>query len=394
MAEKKTPNIVMLGTTMVNNNRGCEALALGALTKLCEIYDCDTFTVISGNTPAKREETELIINGKKVRVITKFVDRYTFYWALFVVIFYKLFHITNNDLIRIISKADIVFDINHGDGFTDNYGMPRLIRAFFETVLTSIMKKPLIFLPQTIGPFNTLWGKLMAIIILKGCSKVFVRDNMANDFLHSIGINPIEAYDLSVYMKPEKVDFEVLPNTIGINISGLLHFKTDVTDTAPFEMYDSFIEKLLSSLIEEGYKVLLVPHTYNNTNPDRADDLKACQYFAKKLNSSKIRVVDKDYSAPQLKYIISQCDFFMGSRMHSNFAALSTSTPVIGLSYSYKFEGGFERFGIKDCVINLKNIKSYDIQSIINKILSLIDEKSRIKDILLDINSKSKELDL
>ena len=195
-------------------------------------------------------------------------------------------------------------------------------------------------------------------------------------------------------MKPEKVDFEVLPNTIGINISGLLHFKTDVTDTAPFEMYDDLIEKLLIRLTEQGHNVLLIPHTYNAVNPDSADDLKACMYFAEKLNSPKIRVVDKDYTAPQLKYIISQCDFFMGSRMHSNFAALSTSTPVVGLAYSYKFEGGFERFGIKDCVINLQNIKSGDVQNIINKIISLIDEKDRIKEVLKENNAKNKELDL
>ena len=56
--------------------------------------------------------------------------------------------------------------------------------------------------------------------------------------------------------------------------------------------------------------------------------------------------MDKDLISPQVKYVISKMSFFIGTRMHANFAAIYTNVPVFGLSYSYKFAGAFEANGL------------------------------------------------
>lgn len=38
--------------------------------------------------------------------------------------------------------------------------------------------------------------------------------------------------------------------------------------------------------------------------------------------------------------------FFIGTRMHANFAAIYTGVPLFGLAYSYKFEGAFNANGL------------------------------------------------
>lgn len=38
--------------------------------------------------------------------------------------------------------------------------------------------------------------------------------------------------------------------------------------------------------------------------------------------------------------------FFIGARMHANFAAIYTGVPVFGTAYSYKFQGAFDANGL------------------------------------------------
>ena len=62
--------------------------------------------------------------------------------------------------------------------------------------------------------------------------------------------------------------------------------------------------------------------------------------------------------------------FFIGTRMHANFAAIYTGVPLFGLAYSYKFEGAFNANGLdgKNQTAMINNITSEEIGIIINKI--------------------------
>ena len=62
--------------------------------------------------------------------------------------------------------------------------------------------------------------------------------------------------------------------------------------------------------------------------------------------------------------------FFMGARMHANFAAIYTGVPVFGMAYSYKFEGAFNANGLdgKTQTAMINNLKSGEIENYIAKI--------------------------
>ena len=62
--------------------------------------------------------------------------------------------------------------------------------------------------------------------------------------------------------------------------------------------------------------------------------------------------------------------FFVGTRMHANFAAIFTKVPLFGLSYSYKFKGAFENNGIYNRTANIKNMKSEDVDLIVEAVES------------------------
>ena len=116
--------------------------------------------------------------------------------------------------------------------------------------------------------------------------------------------------------------------------------------------------------------------------PDDNDDMVACRKAYERLqDKNNVVLIDKDLSAPQVKYIISKMSFFIGARMHANFAAIYTGVPVFGTAYSYKFEGAFNANGLdgnkQTSIIN--NIKEKDIDALILKIQAFYEESVKNK---------------
>ena len=97
----------------------------------------------------------------------------------------------------------------------------------------------------------------------------------------------------------------------------------------------------------------------------------ACEAAYNRLSSKKdVTFINQDLISPKVKYVISKMSFFIGTRMHANFAAIYTNVPVFGLAYSYKFEGAFNANGLnaEEQTANVNNIKAEDIDVIIKKI--------------------------
>lgn len=100
------------------------------------------------------------------------------------------------------------------------------------------------------------------------------------------------------------------------------------------------------------------------------DDLQASKDIYNKLeNKDKVILINDDLISPKIKYIISRMSFFIGARMHANFAAIFTNVPLFGLAYSYKFEGAFQENGIEDSVYMINNMKEDEVDPLIERIL-------------------------
>ena len=122
----------------------------------------------------------------------------------------------------------------------------------------------------------------------------------------------------------------------------------------------------------------LIPHSYNyNVPEDTNDDIVACrEAFDRLKKKDNVVFIDKDLISPRVKYVISQMSFFIGTRMHANFAAIYTNVPLFGLAYSYKFEGAFNANGLDGAkqTVMINNIKESDIDNIIQKIDNVYHE--------------------
>jgi len=70
-------------------------------------------------------------------------------------------------LYSLFSEADLILDLSAGDSFTDIYGLRRYIYTSLPKLVAIVMKKKLILMPQTIGPFNNRIIKAVSRYIIK-----------------------------------------------------------------------------------------------------------------------------------------------------------------------------------------------------------------------------------
>lgn len=370
---KRKKYVIISGFNTRDNNRGTAALGYGS------INFCIEHNYL--------HEGQNLLNIKFVKKFWKYQDYSEVYeshnkkWERYVVhvwelerILFEKFHLLLpfTKFGRAIINVELVACINGGDGFSDIYGIKTFHNRLWETKLAMAIGIPVIQLPQTLGPFSDINCYELAKQILTYSKVVYVRDTKYLDELKKMGVSPMLKKDLSAYMQPQPWDIEIKSDAIGINVSGLTYSNKFHTLSGQFEAYPKLIKRLICHFRDKGHTVYLIPHSYNYQKPDvNNDDLVACRAAYESLEDKmNIVIVDKDLISPQVKYVISKMFFFIGTRMHANFAAIYTGVPLFGLAYSYKFEGAFNANGLNGAMQTtmINNVNESDIDSIIAKI--------------------------
>lgn len=120
-------------------------------------------------------------------------------------------------------------------------------------------------------------------------------------------------------------------NTIGINLSPMiLNSSKDKKD-----IYEAFIEFIQYLLKNTKYKIALIPHVFFANN----NDYLLLKEIYEKINDERLILIDSNYTAEELKFIISKCSIFIGGRTHATIAAYSTCVPTLVIGYSVKAKG-------------------------------------------------------
>lgn len=374
MGKSKQRYIVISGFDIHDNNRGTQALGYGSISFLNMRYGLTPDTKILSlrfiKNPFKRENR--INRIDKVKIGEKEFNVKTLNVFFLEKILLEKCHIALPFTLfgKAIRNMEYVAAINGGDGFSDIYGTQTFYWRLPETLMAIKTGIPTIQLPQTLGPFEKRENYDLAKYILQAAKDVYVRDDRFVDELKKMGVKYELTNDLSYFMQPEPFDIDIKEGAVGLNVSGLAYSNHFRTMAGQFDNYHYLCEKIVKYFQGVNHPVYLIAHSYDYKNIEQDnDDMEAARTFYSKLENKKgVYLIDKDLTSPQTKYVISQMTFFIGTRMHANFAAIFTKVPVFGLAYSYKFKGAFENNGIFGQTAMINNISKQQADETVNQI--------------------------
>jgi colanic acid/amylovoran biosynthesis protein len=245
-----------------------------------------------------------------------------------------------------LGALDCVFDIGAGDSWADIYGWKRFGFLWLTKMFAALRSVPLVFSPQTIGPFTTQPWTAMAKLAMRRARAIVVRDPLSRDVAASMvpDARIIESVDVAFALPFDTAAPRAAggPVRVGINISGLLFHGGYGRDNAfGLEIdYAALMRELIASLrARKDVQVSLFGHVIA-PGLETDDDGRVCDLLAAEFPTVQ-RIADFASPSAAKTWIATQ-DFIVAGRMHACIAAYSAGVPVVPVAYSRKFTGLFE----------------------------------------------------
>ncbi len=379
------PQIWLLGATFETANLGINALAESSLK--CLLTHWPNAEIILGTYGG--QDTQVVsLLGREVdlkRMGLQLAGRNPFkanhiYRLMMYAWLLKLIplpwvrkQLEKNPVFKRLMATTLVADITGGDSFSDIYGTRRFMLNALPKLLALWCNKPLILLPQTYGPLTGYWSQRIARYIWSRSSVIYSRDREGVEYVKQLlgktATSKVIKFspDVAFVLDPAQPDSPLVPALapvkaqgqilIGVNVSGLIETSNSTTTgTFTFGLkynYHQLMSDLITALLDlPNTVVVLIPHVYSPVESDP----KAGQVVYEQVRKNfpaRIFLIEEVFNHQQIKYLIGQCDFFVGARMHACIAAISQSVPAIGLAYSHKFRGVFESAKVGELVIEL-----------------------------------------
>lgn len=408
-AQRSSTKIVIMGTSTSSQNRG--VLALGtSLAGLCvKTMPGASVTLLLNHH--KHEHVRMFLNGREesLRVIPcrlspRSSPRDHLAGIVLAAALYKFLPLAplrraiaaRVPWIAALREAHLVGDIRGGDSFSDIYGLSRFIKGFLMAWTALAVHGTMVQFPQTYGPYKHAISRVLARYLLRRSATIIARDRLSQEVAqklvgpgHQVLLSPDVAFSLTARAPvppalDPPLDGPVPRDVIGINVNGLM-YNGGYTRQNMFGLqldYAAMLPRLITALLREHTgEIWLVPHTFGKPGSVESDPEASRKVIAALDETSRrrVRLVTEEYDQHQIKGVIGQCAFFIGSRMHSCIAALSQGVPCVGVAYSMKFSGVFDSVGMRDWVVDGRTV---DTEAALARILELFRARDQVRSAL------------
>jgi polysaccharide pyruvyl transferase WcaK-like protein len=258
-----------------------------------------------------------------------------------------------------LNAADAVLDTSGGDSFTDLYNQVRWRLVNWPKKLAVARRRPLVFLPQTYGPFRYPDTRREARKLVLAAAGAWARD--ADSFaqlseLLGPDLDPEKHHqgvDIAFALSPRSFESSLddwLTLTEGpiaiLNVSGLLLNPTETRFGLTADL-TFVVDVLVRYLLTDGARLLFVPHVSAPGTHDDDDEVTAA--LVARLTSEhgpdRVAMAPAGLDCQESKWLISRGDWLCGMRMHATVAALSSGVPAACIAYSDKARGVFATAG-------------------------------------------------
>lgn len=237
---------------------------------------------------------------------------------------------------RELADADLF--ISGGGSLLQDVTSPRSVPYYLGLVtLAKVMRKPVFFYAQGIGPLNLKFSKFLVKTIGNRVEAITVRDEPSLELLKSLGITKPKmhvAADPVFGLKPRHGAGKGsdLLEACGIPTQGGPLVIVSVRPWRAVPGYIQAVAQACDDLVKtHGAVVVYVPFY-------KVQDAPICQACIE-LMQEHAYILDGDASPGEILSIMDEADFAIGMRYHALVFAVATATPFAALSYDPKVDG-------------------------------------------------------
>ena len=243
--------------------------------------------------------------------------------------------------------VDVLIDAS-GFAFGDQHPPERTIQFAERVEAAKRAGKPVVLLPQALGPFTTPSIREAFVRVVDAADLVFARDDVSMKHAQDAAGKSEhlkQAPDFTNLVKPGRTTGSDDTDQAAIVPNQRMIEKAETEDEAA--AYVPFMSTCIEAVAKAGLEPILLLH-------EEEDDDLAVEIEQHVEHNIPIRQEDDPVA---LKRILGESHLVVGSRFHSLVGALSQGVPAIGTSWSHKYEMLFEEYECTEMLLSVSSSK-------------------------------------
>ncbi len=333
------------------DNAGDEALLAAITSSLLRLQPEAEFVVFSGN-PGKTSS----LHG-----------------------FHAIYHKNPLAVIQELRGSELL--ISGGGSIFQDITSPLSLPYYISVVvLAKLLRKPVVFYAQGVGPINRSFSKLLMRLVANRVDLITLRDSASSRFLFEMGVSRppmLVTADPVFSLEPESSDHTRINSLLashGIGRQPLIGVA--VRKWRALDGYQEILAKVLDDLARRGYQIIFVPMSF-------PEDVTESRRVAGLMNSEAL-VLDQHLTSQELLALIALLDLMIAMRLHALIFAANRGIPFAGISYDPKVDAFLGSFGQKPLPLEFSGMKQQ-----VDGLLADADLQANIRLKAEDLRSKA-----
>jgi polysaccharide pyruvyl transferase CsaB len=251
-----------------------------------------------------------------------------------------------------LMRADLLIS-GGGSIFQDVTSTRSLSYYICVVALARLLKKPVIFYAQGVGPINRSFSKLLMRLVANRVNLITLRDDDSRLYLEKLQVTRpplIVTADPVFALEPDHADelkMKQLINALVTKEKPLIG--VSVRSWKYLQGYEEVLAKLLDKLVLQGYQVVFIPMAY-------PEDITASRQVAGLMRQDAV-IVEQSLTSTEHLALISHLEVMIGMRLHALIFAASRGIPFAGIAYDPKVESFLKLFGLSPLPLEFNAMK-------------------------------------
>jgi colanic acid/amylovoran biosynthesis protein len=276
--------------------------------------------------------------------------------------------------------------------------------GLFPLMLAQRCGVSVVVMPNSLGPFDSRWGRFLARRVLGRCKVLTIRESESFNFFNTILPGKAKLYpDMAFGLTPEDPDW-AKAQLVHHNVPLFKKKCVGITmrpwrfpnARKPQENYRNYIQafaKFIEYLLVHGYVPVLYAHVIGPHSHE--DDRIALRDTLEVISAAdRVFYIEGDYNCRQVKALYGFMDYMLCTRFHSAIFSIAQRVPCLAISYQgYKATGIMKEIGLDDFIFPIDHINGDLLIEAFQKLVANQQEvKQKMDTYMIDCRQRLNQL--